>query len=123
MYLFMMGDGSTWWLVAVADHRTRSEHVERFRRDLESAYDWERYAETRENCRTQYFASDDEFWSREVSQTALMYIMQVTSRVQLADAGHRVSVAEDGRSLMSSATSPKRRSKHLLRPLKADRRQ
>ena len=92
--------GNSWWIIALADQRMRSERMERLRRELEAAaasggaegsmgfdprYPWDAVFLKA--------ASDSEYWQSEVAEVALLYASRVKERSELADPGHHVGVA------------------------------
>ena len=94
-----------WWLVAQADQRMRSEHLERIRRRAE-----EERAAAIASGSTHPFdptvpwdyclkaaAADRHFWEEELDRKCMLYITHLKSQKQLTDAGHGAELAGDSR--------------------------
>ena len=97
--------GCTWWLIALADQRMRSERMEKLRRIFEAEV-----AEGRPSTAAGGFdatrpwdavflaaAYDSEFWDEEVKEAALLYIARVKDREEIVDPGHHVHVDAEWR--------------------------
>ena len=89
--------GCTWWIIALADQRMRSERMEKLRRMLESDAAEGRPATAggfdKDRPWDAVFlaaANDSEFWNEEVREAALLFISRVKDREELADPGHHV---------------------------------
>ena len=94
-----------WWLVAQADQRMRSEHLERIRRRVEE----ERAAAVASGTTHPFdpsmpwdyclkaAAADRCFWEEELDRKCMLYITHLKSQKQLTDAGHGAELASDAR--------------------------
>ena len=108
--------GESWWIIAVADQRMRSERMERIRRELEAAV-----AEGRTGDAMGFdpkapwdavflkASTDSEYWQSEVVEVALLYASRVKEKEELVDPGHHVRVSgetgeEKGRGDGAAAT-------------------
>ena len=96
--------GGSWWIIALADQRMRSERMERIRRELEAAAFDGRLADAggldRERPWDAVFlraAQDHEFWQAEVVEVSLLYAAKVKDRAELTDPGHHVWVAGEAK--------------------------
>ena len=79
--------GESWWIIALADQRMRSERMERIRRDLEPAEVQGRAGDTAGFDRRRPWdavflkaAGDSEYWQTEVVEMALLYASRVRTR-------------------------------------------
>lgn len=87
--------GESWWIIALADQRMRSERMERLRRELEADEMDGAGAVDRQKPWDAVFlkaARDTEFWQSEVVEVALLYAARVKERAELTDPGHHVQV-------------------------------
>ena len=92
--------GNSWWIVALADQRMRSERMEIIRRNLEAAYTEGRLGDAGvfdpDKPWDAVFlaaANDSKFWTTEVAETAMLHIARVKDKDDLMDPGHHVQVA------------------------------
>jgi len=97
--------GDSWWLVALADQRMRSERMERLRREIEAkaaagvkiegGFDSDRPWDA------VFLAAalDTDFWSSEVTEAALLFVADARAKGELLDPGHHVAVPGEARDL------------------------
>ena len=101
--------GDSWWIVALADQRMRSERMERLRRELESANGDIGYGGVVLDKKCPWdavflrAATDTEFWNAEVVEVALLFAAKVKDRAELVDPGHHVKVAGEARPAQGAA--------------------
>ena len=105
--------GGSWWLIALADQRMRSERMEKLRRELEIEDVEGRIAGEGGFDRNRPWdavflaaAQDDDFWREEVAEAALLYISRVKDQGELMDPGHHVTAVGESRPGPSRPASP-----------------
>lgn len=92
-----LGGVSTWWLIALADQRMRSERMEKIRRKIDAETDDLLARGIVQEPSTRpwdvvFFeaAEDHQFWYAEVAEKAMLYVNHIKEAPSLWDEGHHV---------------------------------
>jgi uncharacterized membrane protein YgcG len=92
-----LGGVSTWWLIALADQRMRSERMEKIRRKIDAEADELSARGVVQGASAKPWdivfleaAEDHQFWYAEVAEKAMLYVNHIKGAPSLLDEGHHV---------------------------------